>query len=51
MRVTAFLDPEPVSFVANLPRREVYAEALSRAGFWDAYEANPPFELLTARRP
>ncbi|MFJ8929519.1 class I SAM-dependent methyltransferase [Streptomyces sp. NPDC102364] len=72
VRVTAFLEPEPVSFVANLPRREVYAEALSRAGFtdvawsplavsaegraafpngfWDAYEANPPFELLTARR-
>ncbi|MFF3492894.1 class I SAM-dependent methyltransferase [Streptomyces sp. NPDC002795] len=73
VRVTAFLDPEPVSFVASLPRREVYAEALTRAGFtdvawsplavsaegraafpagfWDDHEANPPFELLTARRP
>ncbi|MFJ9174834.1 class I SAM-dependent methyltransferase [Streptomyces sp. NPDC102360] len=73
VRVTAFLDPEPVSFVAGLPRREVYAEALTRAGFtdvswsplsvsdegraafpagfWDDYEANPPFELLTALRP
>lgn len=73
VRVTAFLDPEPVSFVAGLPRREVYAEALTRAGFtdvawsplavsaegraafpagfWDDYAANPPFELLTARRP
>ncbi|MFE1950329.1 MULTISPECIES: class I SAM-dependent methyltransferase [Streptomyces] len=73
VRITAFLEPQPVSFTANLPRREVYAEALTRAGFtevtwsplpvspegraafapgfWDDYEANPPFELLTARRP
>ncbi|MHB9756404.1 hypothetical protein ACYBSK_18660 [Streptomyces sp. BYX5S] len=72
MRITAFLEPEPVSFVANLPRREVYAQALARAGFtdvtwsplavsaegraahpedfWDDYAANPPFELLSARR-
>ncbi|WP_306321940.1 MULTISPECIES: bifunctional 2-polyprenyl-6-hydroxyphenol methylase/3-demethylubiquinol 3-O-methyltransferase UbiG [unclassified Streptomyces] len=72
VRVTAFLEPDPVSFVASLPRREVYAEALTRAGFtdvawsplavseegraafpegfWDDYAANPPFELLTARR-
>ncbi|MGP3769211.1 class I SAM-dependent methyltransferase [Streptomyces sp. SDT5-1] len=73
VRVTAFLEPEPVSFVASLPRREVYARALTGAGFtdvawsplkvsdegraafpdgfWDDYAANPPFELLTARRP
>jgi SAM-dependent methyltransferase len=73
VRITAFLEPEPVSFTANLPRREVYAEALGRAGFaevgwsplrvsdegraafpdgfWADYEANPPFELLTARLP
>ncbi|MZD04426.1 methyltransferase domain-containing protein, partial [Streptomyces sp. SID5785] len=73
VRITAFLDPQPVSFTANLPRREVYGEALEQAGFtdvtwsplpvsaegraafpdgfWDDYEANPPFELLVARRP
>lgn len=73
VRVTAFLEPEPVSFVASLPRREVYAQSLASAGFtdvtwsplkvsaegraafpdgfWDDYAANPPFELLTARRP
>ncbi|MGW6704913.1 class I SAM-dependent methyltransferase [Streptomyces sp. NPDC054956] len=34
VRITALLDP-PVSFVANLPRREVYEKCLEAAGFSD----------------
>ncbi|WP_327258040.1 class I SAM-dependent methyltransferase [Streptomyces sp. NBC_01244] len=34
VRTTALLDP-PVSFVANLPRREVYESCLKAAGFSD----------------
>ncbi|MFE9566786.1 class I SAM-dependent methyltransferase [Streptomyces sp. NPDC006487] len=34
VRTTALLDP-PVSFVANLPRREVYETCLKAAGFGD----------------
>ncbi|MFM9370637.1 class I SAM-dependent methyltransferase [Streptomyces sp. Da 82-17] len=32
-RVTALLDPEPVTIVANTPRREVYEHCLEKAGF------------------
>ncbi|WP_354637575.1 class I SAM-dependent methyltransferase [Kitasatospora camelliae] len=32
-RVTALLDPEPISIVATVPRREVYEECLGAAGF------------------
>lgn len=35
VRTTALLDPAPVSFVANLPRREVYEKCLPAAGFTD----------------
>ncbi|MGW2014893.1 class I SAM-dependent methyltransferase [Streptomyces sp. NPDC001927] len=33
VRVTALLDPEPISIVASCPRREVYEESLRAAGF------------------
>ncbi|MFE5919261.1 class I SAM-dependent methyltransferase [Streptomyces sp. NPDC056468] len=33
VRVTALLDPQPVSIVANAPRREVYEQCLQAAGF------------------
>ncbi|MGW6737450.1 class I SAM-dependent methyltransferase [Streptomyces sp. NPDC055013] len=33
VRVTALLDPQPVSIVANAPRREVYEQCLQTAGF------------------
>ncbi|MFE5812223.1 class I SAM-dependent methyltransferase [Streptomyces sp. NPDC056479] len=32
-RITALLDPAPISFVATNPRREVYEESLRAAGF------------------
>ncbi|MFJ8630279.1 class I SAM-dependent methyltransferase [Streptomyces sp. NPDC093568] len=32
-RITALLDPEPISFVAACPRREVYERSLRAAGF------------------
>ncbi|WP_225823918.1 class I SAM-dependent methyltransferase [Streptomyces naphthomycinicus] len=32
-RVTALLDPQPISIVATVPRREVYEECLGAAGF------------------
>lgn len=35
VRTTALLDPAPVSFVANLPRRDVYEKCLQAAGFSD----------------
>lgn len=35
VRTTALLDPVPVSFVANLPRRDVYETCLPAAGFTD----------------
>ncbi|MFC8128246.1 class I SAM-dependent methyltransferase [Streptomyces sp. NPDC057302] len=35
VRTTALLDPAPVSFIANLPRREVYEKCLAAAGFSD----------------
>ncbi|GAA3114330.1 class I SAM-dependent methyltransferase [Streptomyces rectiviolaceus] len=35
VKITALLDPAPVSFVANLPRREVYEKCLQAAGFSD----------------
>ncbi|MER5257307.1 class I SAM-dependent methyltransferase [Streptomyces sp. NPDC002855] len=35
VKITALLDPGPVSFVANLPRREVYEKCLQAAGFSD----------------
>ncbi|MGW5736813.1 MULTISPECIES: class I SAM-dependent methyltransferase [Streptomyces] len=35
VRTTALLDPAPVSFVANLPRRDVYDKCLGAAGFRD----------------
>ncbi|WP_406060556.1 class I SAM-dependent methyltransferase [Streptomyces sp. NBC_01077] len=34
-RVTALLDPEPISIVSTVPRREVYEECLRAAGFRD----------------
>ncbi|GGV22070.1 hypothetical protein GCM10010260_72850 [Streptomyces filipinensis] len=33
VRVTALLDPQPISIVATVPRREVYEECLRAAGF------------------
>ena len=33
VRVTALLDPQPISIVATAPRREVYEEPLRAAGF------------------
>ncbi|MFE6054037.1 class I SAM-dependent methyltransferase [Kitasatospora sp. NPDC056446] len=33
VRVTALLDPQPISIVATVPRREVYEESLRSAGF------------------
>ncbi|MGW7448351.1 hypothetical protein [Kitasatospora sp. NPDC054795] len=33
MRVTALLDPRPISIVGAAPRREVYEESLRAAGF------------------
>ncbi|MEY9873145.1 SAM-dependent methyltransferase [Streptacidiphilus sp. MAP12-33] len=33
VRVTALLEPEPISIVAAVPRREVYEESLRAAGF------------------
>lgn len=33
VRVTALLEPQPISIVANCPRREVYEESLRAAGF------------------
>ncbi|MFI6686000.1 class I SAM-dependent methyltransferase [Streptomyces sp. NPDC050485] len=33
VRITALLDQQPVSFVANRPRREVYEKCLRAAGF------------------
>ncbi|MGN5377243.1 class I SAM-dependent methyltransferase [Streptomyces lasalocidi] len=35
VRVTALLDPEPITIVASAPRREVYEECLRAAGFRD----------------
>ncbi|MET9346966.1 class I SAM-dependent methyltransferase [Streptomyces termitum] len=35
VRVTALLDPEPVSIVAAAPRRDVYERCLAAAGFRD----------------
>ncbi|WP_328943444.1 class I SAM-dependent methyltransferase [Streptomyces sp. NBC_00250] len=35
VRVTALLDPEPISIVSTIPRREVYEECLRAAGFKD----------------
>ncbi|MFJ7074161.1 hypothetical protein [Streptomyces sp. NPDC098781] len=32
-RITALLEPAPVSFVATCPRREVYEDSLRAAGF------------------
>ncbi|MFD5587714.1 class I SAM-dependent methyltransferase [Streptomyces sp. NPDC127063] len=34
-RITALLDPEPISIVTNAPRREVYEKCLRAAGFQD----------------
>lgn len=34
-RVTAFLDPEPISIVTTAPRREVFEKCLQAAGFSD----------------
>ncbi|MFE5796132.1 class I SAM-dependent methyltransferase [Streptomyces sp. NPDC056503] len=33
VRVTALLDPHPISIVGSAPRREVYEDALAKAGF------------------
>ncbi|KUL34374.1 ToxA protein [Streptomyces sp. NRRL F-4489] len=33
VRVTALLDPQPISIVTNAPRREVYEKCLAAAGF------------------
>ncbi|MFD8784063.1 class I SAM-dependent methyltransferase [Kitasatospora sp. NPDC059599] len=33
VRVTAFLDPQPISIVASAPRREVFEQSLRTAGF------------------
>lgn len=33
VRVTALLDPQPISIVSTVPRREVYEECLRAAGF------------------
>ncbi|MEU3607557.1 class I SAM-dependent methyltransferase [Streptomyces sp. NPDC035033] len=35
VRVTALLDPHPISIVGSAPRREVYEDALAAAGFRD----------------
>ncbi|MGW4752328.1 class I SAM-dependent methyltransferase [Streptomyces chartreusis] len=35
VRITALLDPHPISFVTNCPRREVYEKCLRAAGFDD----------------
>ncbi|MFF9067804.1 methyltransferase domain-containing protein [Streptomyces sp. NPDC014891] len=35
VRVTALLDPEPISILGTVPRREVYEECLRAAGFRD----------------
>ncbi|MFJ2937398.1 class I SAM-dependent methyltransferase [Streptomyces sp. NPDC087219] len=35
VRVTALLDPEPISIIGTVPRREVYEECLRAAGFRD----------------
>ncbi|WP_279197846.1 class I SAM-dependent methyltransferase [Kitasatospora aureofaciens] len=35
VRVTALLDPQPISIVATCPRREVYEQSLRAAGFHD----------------
>ncbi|WP_369382152.1 class I SAM-dependent methyltransferase [Streptomyces sp. cg36] len=35
VRVTALLEPQPISIVATAPRREVYEECLRAAGFSD----------------
>ncbi|WP_282694520.1 class I SAM-dependent methyltransferase [Streptomyces sp. CC208A] len=35
VRVTALLDPHPISIVGSAPRREVYEDALTAAGFRD----------------
>ncbi|MFD9597104.1 class I SAM-dependent methyltransferase [Kitasatospora sp. NPDC059973] len=35
VRVTALLDPRPISIVSTVPRREVYEECLRAAGFRD----------------
>lgn len=34
-RITALLDPEPITIVTNAPRREVYEKCLRAAGFHD----------------
>ncbi|MFJ5071122.1 class I SAM-dependent methyltransferase [Kitasatospora sp. NPDC088556] len=36
VRITALLDPQPISIVGAAPRREVYEECLRAAGFGDA---------------
>ncbi|MEU4345880.1 hypothetical protein [Streptomyces sp. NPDC023838] len=33
VRITALLDPQPISIVSSAPRREVYEECLRAAGF------------------
>ncbi|MFE2927472.1 hypothetical protein [Streptomyces goshikiensis] len=43
VRVTALLDPRPISIVVTAPRREVYEE------FWADLLANPPLEMLRCR--
>ncbi|GGR57483.1 class I SAM-dependent methyltransferase [Streptomyces roseolus] len=35
VRVTALLDPHPITIVGSAPRREVYENALTKAGFTD----------------
>ncbi|MDV9188867.1 hypothetical protein R6L23_11685 [Streptomyces sp. SR27] len=35
MRITAVLEPQPISFVGMAPRREVYEDSLRAAGFSD----------------
>ncbi|MCD2465432.1 MULTISPECIES: bifunctional 2-polyprenyl-6-hydroxyphenol methylase/3-demethylubiquinol 3-O-methyltransferase UbiG [unclassified Streptomyces] len=35
VRVTALLDPEPISILGTVPRREVYEQSLEAAGFRD----------------
>ncbi|MEU6594475.1 class I SAM-dependent methyltransferase [Streptomyces sp. NPDC046881] len=35
VRVTALLEPQPISIVSTVPRREVYEECLRAAGFGD----------------
>ncbi|WP_225101405.1 class I SAM-dependent methyltransferase [Streptomyces sp. CoH27] len=44
VRVTAFLDPQPISIVSAVPRRDVYEDCLRAAGFsevqWVALEVS-----------